>query len=143
MCVVSKEHTIKVTLFTGYNFRGFWFTCVFADIVFSVFYYAIKIGFVLTHVDMLHHIPKRCRHVTRKFSPVHSCGSISLMHLLLGFYGYQLKRAKELWFAAKTHVATIKDTSIAELVSKGRNQFAPISIYKMIQLRNCLYFLWF
>ena len=86
MCVVSKAHTIKVTLFIGYNFRGFWFTCVFADIVFSIFYYAIKIDFVLTHVDMLHHIPKRCRHVTHKFSPVRSCGSISLMHLLLGFY---------------------------------------------------------
>ena len=98
MCVVSKAHTIKVTLFIGYNFRGFWFTCVFVDIVFSVFYYAIKIGFVLTHIDMLHHIPKRCRHVMRKFSQVRSCGSIYLMQLLLGFNGHQQKRAKDLWF---------------------------------------------
>ena len=64
MCVVSKAYTIKVTLFIGNNFRVFWFTCVIADIVFSVFYYAIKIGFALTHVDMLHYISKRCRPVT-------------------------------------------------------------------------------
>ena len=29
------------------------------------------------------------------------------------------------------------------LVIKGRNQFAPISIFKMFQVRHCLYFLWF
>ena len=81
MCVVSKAHPIKVTLFIGYCF----------GLAFFIFY-AIKIGFVLTHVDMLHHIPKRCRHVIRKFSPVRSCGSISLMHLLLGFYGHQQKK---------------------------------------------------
>ena len=67
---------------------------------------------------MLHHIPKRCRHVMRKFSPIRSCGSISLMHLLLGVYGHQQKEQKTCGSAAKTLVATIKDTSIAELEEK-------------------------
>jgi hypothetical protein len=31
------------------------------------------------------------------------------MHLLLGFYGHQLKRAKSCGSAAKTHVATINN----------------------------------